>query len=210
MLYLEQPIKKYLDDLSAKLPAPGGGSVAALTGALSASLISMVCNFTIGNPKFASSQEESGGILSSVNEIKLEMSKLIDEDVKAYSKLSLVLKLPKDTGEQKTSREIAVQRALKEAMEIPLRIARLSYALIEKSNRLLEMGNPGLITDTGMAAILACSAMESARLNVEINLAGIKDEILKTKIRSELNSLIEKGRQLTDEVKAKVEAQVVK
>ena len=210
MLYLDQSIKKYLDDLSAKLPAPGGGSVAALTGALSAGLISMVCNFTIGNPKFISSEKEVGGILSSANGIKLEMSKLIDEDARVYSKLSLVLKLPKDTGEQKASREIAVQKALKEAMEVPLCIAKLSYVLIESCSCLLEIGNPGLITDTGMAAILAFSAMESARLNVEINLAGIKDEIFKAKIRFEINPLVEKSKLIRDEIVKKTEAQVIK
>ncbi len=208
MLYLDQSIKKYLDDLSAKLPAPGGGSVAALTGALSASLVCMVCNFTIGNPKFTSS--EVGGILSSVNEIRVELSKLIDEDVKVYSKVSLVYKLPRNSGEEKAKREIAIQKALKEAMNVPFRILKLSYGLVEKSNHLIEIGNTGLITDTGMAAILGYSAMESARLNVEINLAGIKDEGFKAKIRSEMKPLIEKARHIMDEVSVKVEGQVIK
>jgi len=128
MLYIEQSIKKYLEDLSAKLPAPGGGSVAALTGALAGGLISMVCNFTIGNPKFPDLQQnECMGILSSAGSVREELCRLIDEDVRVYGKVSIAYKLPKDTEEQKAKRAIVIQEVLKEAMQVPEQILKLSY-----------------------------------------------------------------------------------
>jgi len=210
MLYIDQSIKKYIEDLSAKLPAPGGGSVAALTGALAAGLISMVCNFTIGNPRFSDSQEECRGMLSSVSGIKDELSKLIDEDVRVYGKVSLAYKLPKETEEQKIKRAIAVQKALKEAIQVPQQVLRLSFQILEFSARLVEIGNPGLITDTGMAAILSHSAMESALFNVEINLSNIDDREFVEKTRCALNPLMEKGRKIKEEVVAKVKEAIIK
>lgn len=210
MLYIEQSIKKYLEDLSAKLPTPGGGSIAALIGALASGLASMVCNFTIGNEKFANSQEEARGILSSVTGLREESSKLVDEDARVYGKVNLAYKLPKNTEEEKVKRALAIQKALKEAMHVPMRIVQISYQILESSSRLVEIGNPMLITDTGMVAILAYAAMESARLNVEINLKSITDKEFIQQKRTVLNPLLEKGRAIKDEVIKKVEGQIVK
>lgn len=209
-MYIDQSIKKYLEDLGTKLPAPGGGSAAALVGAIAAGLASMVCNFTIGNEKFADSQEEARGILSLVTGLQQELCRLIDEDVKAYGKVNLAYKLPKNTEEEKVKRALAIQKALKEAMRVPMQIAHASFQLLEVSERLMEIGNPGLITDTGMVAILAYAALESARLNVEINLASITDKEFVQQKRAVLNPLMEKGRLIKDEVSKKVEAQVVR
>jgi len=208
--YIEQSIKKYLNDLGAKLPTPGGGSAAALTGALAGSLALMVCNFTIGNEKFAGSQEEAKGTLSLVTELQEELLKLVDEDTKVYGKVNLAYKLPKNAEEEKIRRALAIQKALKEAMQIPMKIAQVSYQLLEISDRLVEIGNPGLITDTGMVAILAYAAIESARLNVEINLASITDEEFVKQKRAVLNPLMEKGIAIKDEVIKKVEAQIIR
>jgi len=205
MLYIEQSIKKYLEDLSAKLPAPGGGSVAALTGALAGGLISMVCNFTIGNPKFPDLQQnECMGILSSAGSVREELCRLIDEDVRVYGKVSIAYKLPKDTEEQKAKRAIVIQEVLKEAMQVPEQILKLSYQLLELAEKLLEAGNPGLITDTGMAAVLSCAAMESALLNVEINLSSITDKEFTEKTRIALKPLMAKGGAIKYEVVKKI------
>jgi len=208
--YIDQSIKKYLEDLSAKLPAPGGGSVSALIGALAAGLACMVCNFTIGNEKFADSQEETKGILSLITGLKEELCKLVDEDTKVYGKVNLAYKLPKNTEEEKVKRALAIQKALKEAMQVPMRIAQISFQLLAAASRLVEISNPGLITDTGMIAILAYAALESARLNVEINLASITDKGFVQQKRTILNPLMEKGRLIKDEVSKKVEVQVVR
>ncbi len=207
MLYIESSIKKYLEDLSAKLPAPGGGSVAALVGALAAGLGSMVCNFTIGNEKFAS-QEETKGVLSMVAGLQEELCKLVDEDTKVYGKVNLAYRLPKNTEEEKVRRALAIQKALKQAIPVPMRIAQVSYQLLETSLQLLEIGNPMLITDTGMVAILAYAALESARLNVEINLSSITDEEFVKQKRAVLNPLMEKGKAIKDEVVKKVEEKI--
>ena len=170
----------------------------------------MVCNFTIGNEKFADSQEETKGILSLITGLKEELCKLVDEDTKVYGKVNLAYKLPKNTEEEKVKRALAIQKALKEAIPVPMRIAQISYQLLESSLQLVEIGNPGLITDTGMVAILGWAALESARLNVEINLASITDEEFVQQKRVALSPLMEKGKAIKDDVAKKVEAQVVR
>jgi len=209
MRYIEQSIKKYLEDLSAKLPAPGGGSVAALTGALAGGLISMVCNFTIGNPKLPE-QEEAKDILFQAAEVGDKLSLLVDEDINVYKKVNAAYKLPKGTGKERTKRSSAIQNALREAEKVPEQILKCSCRLLELSEKLLRTGNPSLITDTGIAALLAYAAMESALLNVEINLGSITDKNYSLKIRSGLKPFMEKGRIIRDAVVSRVEKAVIK
>jgi len=209
-MYLEQPIKKYLEDLGARLPSPGGGSAAALVGALGTSLASMSCNFTAGNLKFEGNEAEIKGILSNLSGMTVEFEQLIDEDAKAYAKVTLAYKLSKNTFEEKEKRRAAIQKALNEAMVVPTRIAKLASEILDISSRLIDIANPGLITDTAMSAILAFACLESAVLNVEINLYALDDKDFIQKTQSELNQLIEKGRVLKEEVSAKTEKLVIK
>lgn len=185
-MYIEGKYKDYLDDLAAKKAAPGGGSAAAAAGALGVSLLSMVANFTIGKEKYKDVEAEIQKILDTAEKSRAELQKLIDEDVAVYQKVSVAYKMSKDTEEDKRARTEAVQRALKDAMAVPLAICRNLFEAVKLCEPLLEKGNINLVSDVGVAAEFIASGFAAALLNVEINLSGIKDSSLVAQIRDEL------------------------
>jgi len=161
--YKNRSLKQYLDDLAAKLPAPGGGSAAALTAALGASLISMVINFTLGKPKYALYEEQLRQILSRSEKLRNELLDLVDLDVLAYN-----------------------SKNLRDALNIPFSVCRLCFEGIKMCPPLIKKGNRNLISDVSVAAILLESAFSSAYFNVEINLKSLQDKKLTKVIRKEL------------------------
>jgi len=171
MSYKDETLKKYLDDLAAKLPAPGGGSAAALTAGLGASLISMVVNFTIGKPKYASFEEELKTILEKSEKLKEEFLRLVDLDVVAYE-----------------------SKNIRDALDVPFMVCRLCFEAIKLCLPLIKKGNINLISDVAVAAILLESAFAAAYFNVEINLKSIDDKKLIKAVRKEL---MQKGRAIT-------------
>lgn len=162
-MYKNQPLKKYLDDLAAKLPAPGGGSAAALNAALGAALISMVVNFTLGKPKYAEYEKELKSILEKSEKLREEFLRLTDLDVIAY--------------QSKNSRD---------ALNTPFMVARLCFEGIKLCPGLVKKGNVNLISDVAVAAVLLEAAFASAYFNVEINLKIMTDKKLTHEIRKEL------------------------
>ena len=185
-MYCEGKFKKYLDDLAAKKPAPGGGSAAAAVGALGVSLLSMVANFTIGKEKYKDVEPEIQEILSSSEKLRAQLQKLVEEDIAAYQDVSAAYKMPKETEQDKKTRTEAIQTALKGAMAVPLAICRNLFEAMKLCEPLLENGNVNLVSDVGVAAEFIAAGFTSALLNVEINLSGIKDSGLITNIRQEL------------------------
>ena len=115
MALTEKPVTVFLDELASAAPAPGGGSVAALSGALGASLASMVCNLTIGKKKYADVEDEMKEILTQSEALRAELTRLLEDDVAAFSRVSEAMKMPRDTDEQKAARKDALQAALKGA-----------------------------------------------------------------------------------------------
>ncbi|MFA6142833.1 MAG: cyclodeaminase/cyclohydrolase family protein [Candidatus Omnitrophota bacterium] len=167
-MYVKKPIKEYLDDLAAKKPAPGGGSAAALSGAIGVSLMSMVANYTVGNPKYKSVEKAAADILIRVSKAKIEFERLVDADIAAYDKLSKALsQLPKGSP--------ALEDYFKEAAGVPFEICRISADCLKLCEALAKIGNKDLVTDTATAAILLAGAFFSAKYNVYINLKYIKD-----------------------------------
>jgi formiminotetrahydrofolate cyclodeaminase len=187
-MYFEGQFKQYMDDLASYKPAPGGGSAAAAAGALGVSLLSMVANFTVGKEKYKDVEAEIQEVLSSSEKLRTELQKLIDDDVVAYKGVSAAYKMPKESDKEKTARSEAIQAALKQAMSVPLAICRNLYEAISLCEPLLEKGNVNLVSDVGVAAELIAGGFASAVLNVEINLAGIEDPDMASKIRDELSS----------------------
>ena len=163
MNYKGATLKKYLDDLAAKLPAPGGGSAAALTAAMGASLISMVVNFTLGKPKYAEYEQRLKKILTDSEKLRREFLNLVDLDVIAYK-----------------------SKDIKKALNIPLRVCQLCFEGIKLCPPLIKKGNINLISDVAVAAILLESAFSSAYFNVEINLKSLADKKLTQMVRKEL------------------------
>jgi formiminotetrahydrofolate cyclodeaminase len=179
-MYKDQSLNKYLEDLSAKLPAPGGGSAAALNAALGASLICMVVNFTLGKPKYAKYENELKDILERSEKLKNEFLDLVDRDVLAYQ-----------------------SKNIRDALDIPFMLCRLCSEGIKLCSQLINKSNINLISDVAVAAIFLESAFCAAYYNVEINLKSLGDKKLTKLIRKELSAkcrLIKKAR-LETEVK---------
>jgi len=163
MKYIDGSIKEYLKDLSAKLPAPGGGSAAALDAALGAALISMVVNFTLGKPKYAEHEKVLSGILEKSEKLKNEFMNLVDLDVVAYK-----------------------SKNLRDSLDVPFMVCRLCWEGIKLCAPLVKKGNINLISDVAVAAILFEAAFASACFNVEINLKSLGDKKLANSIKKEL------------------------
>lgn len=196
----EKPIKSFLDELASSAPAPGGGSVAALSGALGAALISMVGNLTIGKEKYASVQEEISELLEKSERLRKELTELLEADVRAYTELSQTMKMPRDTEEQKKTREKAMDKALKAATNVPMQIAEACVAVMELCRPAAEKGNINAVSDVGVGMLMAEAGLRSAALNVLINLGWIKDETFVSDNRKKLDDLLADKPSLRDEI----------
>lgn len=167
-MYINNPLKEYLDDLASKKPAPGGGSAAALAAAVGTSLMSMVANFTIGKPKYKAVEKKVSDILEKVRQYDKELREIIDEDVVAFEKMSKGLKACGDDTAAK-------DELYKDAIEPPFLVCELAHHCLVLCKELAAIGNKNLITDVAIAAIMLEGAFFAAKFNVYINLECIKD-----------------------------------
>lgn len=186
-MYLYGTIQTYAAAASSGSPTPGGGSVAALAGALGTTMACMAANFTVGKKKFESVEPEVKERLAACLRSRDELLRLMDEDTRAYATVSEAYGMPKDSAEEKKARTAAIQAALVVAMDAPLRVVRECRAVMKPVARLAEIANPNLISDVGVAAILAEAALRAAKLNVEINLKELKDAKRVAAVRAEID-----------------------
>ncbi len=182
-------VNGFLSELASSSPAPGGGSVAALAGSLGAALSSMVCNLTIGKEKYADVQDEIKETLKKSEQLRKDLTKLIDEDTEAFNDVMKAFKMPKDTEGQKKKRSKAIQDGYKTAAKVPLKTAKTCEKILDVALVIAEKGNQNSITDAAVSALMAQAGVESAILNVKINLGSIKNETFVKKISSELDKL---------------------
>jgi len=203
-VYIDEPLKKYLDETASGSPTPGGGSVAALAGALGAALTGMVCNFTVGREKYKDVEGEVKQILSEAEELRSKLLDLMVADTQVYGQVSAAYGMPRGTEEEKKARSEAIRSALKEAMQVPFEVAVCCHKILKLNKPLVEKGNRNLISDVGVAVLLAESAMLSAVLNVEINLSYIKDEKFCQETREKLQPLVVESGELKSEICEKV------
>ncbi len=185
-MLIDKKVSNFLDELASNSPTPGGGSVAALAGALGAALISMVGNLTVGKKKYEDVEEDIKKIISSSEKLRYELSQLIEEDVKVFNNFMSTYKMPKETEDEKKVRAEKIQESLIEAAKVPLKVAYKCLDILSLSKEVAEKGNINVVSDAGVAVLMAEAALESAILNVKINLGMIKDE----KVRAELSSSI--------------------
>lgn len=189
MLLTEQTVRKYTEHLASDEPTPGGGSAAAVAGALAAASAAMVASFTVGREKFAEVEDDVQCILGVLQTQRERLLELTDADADAYSQVGAAYGMPRDTEEQKQARREAIQQALKAAAEVPMGVAEACGKIIPVLQELAEKGNPNLISDAGVAAELSLAALHCAELNVEVNLAFIKDEAYVIQKRDRLAEL---------------------
>jgi methenyltetrahydrofolate cyclohydrolase len=171
----DKSLQLFLDELASKSATPGGGSAAAVMGAQSAALTSMVCNLTLGKPKYAEVESEMQALLQKSEALREQLTGMIKADIDVFNRLMATYALAKETDEQKSVRSAAIQKALHEATEIPLACARSCAEAVELSRIAAEKGNISAVSDAGVAAMAAYSGLKSAALNVYINTAGLKD-----------------------------------
>ena len=193
MPFADQTLGSFLDDLASSKPAPGGGSVAALSGALGAALVSMVANLTLGKEKYKDVEPEIKNMLAKSEALRHRLLNLIEEDVAAFNQWSVAAKLPRDTDEQKAARTAAIQKALVNAAEPPMNTAKACADVLDLCRPMAEKGNAQAVSDAGVAALMAEAGLRSAALNVQINLGWIKDAEFVAKMRKKLDGLL-KGR----------------
>ena len=172
-------------------PAPGGGSVAALAGALAAALSGMVANLTIGKEKYADVEAEMKEMEPKAQELSKKLLDAITEDSTSFNVYMDALKLPKTTDEEKEVRKQAMQNGLKEAAIVPLRTAQMAYDVMDFAQLAVEKGNQNAVTDGKTGAMLARTAVLSAGLNVRINLESIKDEEFVQEMKEKLTVIEE-------------------
>jgi len=198
--FLSRPLEQFLDELASSAPAPGGGSTAALTGALAAALVSMVGHLTVGKKRYAGVEEEVKALLERSESLRQRLAGLLEKDTQVYSSLSKAYKLPRETQEQKAARTAVIQSALKEAEAVPMQIAEACVEVLNLCIPMAEKGNCLAVSDVGVAALLAEAGLRSAALNVLINLAYIKDEEFVREERAKLDALLEGKGQLKEQV----------
>lgn len=207
-MLIDKKVSNFLNELASNSPTPGGGSVAALAGALGAALISMVGNLTVGKKKYEDVEEEIKRILSSSEKLRYELSQLIEEDVKVFNNFMSTYKMPKETEDEKKIRAEKIQESLIEAAKVPLKVAHKCLDILSLSKEVAEKGNINVVSDAGVAALLAEAALESAILNVKINLKMIKDEKTKEEFSSSIQELLLKEKRQKEKVLEIVEKKI--
>jgi len=186
----DKSIQIFLEELASKSATPGGGSVSALMGAQSASLTSMVCNLTIGKPKYAEVELEMQGLLQKSEALREKLTGLIQADVEVFNRLMAAYGLHKETDEEKVARTEAIQTVLKAATEVPLDCARACAEAIELSRCAANKGNLGVISDAGAAVMAGYGGLKSAALNVYINTGSLKDRQFAEAKLAELETIL--------------------
>ncbi len=200
----QEPLGAFLDQLASSAPTPGGGSVAALCGALAAALGSMVANLTLGREKYREVEPAVRAALEQSERLRADFTQLIAEDISAYGALAAAYRLPKATPGEQAARSAQIQAALKGAAEAPLCIAERARQALDLCRTLTEIGNPNVVSDVGVAAITAHAALESAELNVLINLKAIKDQALAGSLLQRLNAARGGAAPMTQDILAAV------
>ena len=207
-MIIEQPVTQFLDELASSAATPGGGSGAAIMGALGAALVSMVCNLTIGKKNYAEVEPEMRSVLHDAEALRQRLADMVAEDIAAFNGLMAAYGLPKLSDEDKAARGAAIQHALIAATEAPLACARASAEVIKLSMRAAEVGNRNVISDAGVGALAAQAALRSAALNVDINVPSLQDKAFAQACRDEMDALLTSAVPLSEQAIALVKSKL--
>lgn len=208
MSFSEKSLQTFLDNVASAEPAPGGGSVAALSGALGASLVAMVCRLTIAKKGYEMVSAEMESILPRAEQLQRDLRDLMQADTDAYARVMDAYQLPKQTDAEKTARTRAIQDALKHASDIPLRVAELCVQVLELARPVAEKGNKNAASDGGVGALMAEAGLRGAALNVSINLGAITDELFVRRHRERVQKLLVEAEQRKREILQIVEGRM--
>ena len=201
-------VEPFLEALASSAATPGGGSAAAIIGAMGAALVSMVCNLTIGKKKYADVDDEMKHVLGKAESLRRKLTGMIEDDVQAFDKVMAAYGMPKETDADKARRDDAIQAALKLATDVPLRCAQAAREVIDLAGIASDKGNLNVISDAGVAVLAGYAALRSAALNVFTNARMINDKAFANAKLEELQELLAGAESATEEaydvVKGKV------
>jgi formiminotetrahydrofolate cyclodeaminase len=201
-------VEAFVAEVASASPAPGGGSVAALSGAAGAALAAMVCRLTIGKKKYAAVEEEMKVLAAEADKIRSRFVALVDEDTAAFNKVMEAFGLPKETAAQQALRSAAIEEATKEAALVPLECMKHAIDGLAIAKTAAQKGNVNSASDAGVSALMLASALEGAALNVRINLASLRDAEFVTWRSGEVSTLSRTGKAALEEVLATVSAKI--
>jgi formiminotetrahydrofolate cyclodeaminase len=190
---LDRTVRNFLQELKSDLPAPGGGSAAALAGAMGAALVVMVGNLTLKNEKYGEVHQEVLTVKQCLEKQALALERFIDEDTAAFNQVMAAYRLPKEGEADKIVRNEEIQRALQLAACLPLQVAEAGVKVLAAACRMLEIGNRNAASDAAAAARMAYAAVWAAIYNVRINLSGIKDDVFAAKMRQQVSDVLAEG-----------------
>jgi len=196
--------RKLVAVAASDAPTPGGGSISALVGILGVAMTAMVGNLTVGKPKYKEVELEVKEITGAAYLIINELEKLMAADIAAFGKFIEISRMPKNTEEEKTKREVMLQKALQAATDTPMATARVLLEALEITNRLANFGNKMAISDAGVAAYVCEAAMNAVLLTADINIPQIKDEEYVNNILAEKEQLVSKAVALREQAVAAV------
>ncbi|WP_034590375.1 cyclodeaminase/cyclohydrolase family protein [Hamadaea tsunoensis] len=199
---MPQTLEAWLDDLASSSPTPGGGAAAALLAATGAALVGMVTNLTIGNPRYASAEPLMIRVRDEAAELRTRALGLAAADETAFGAVIAAYKLPK--GDERTA---AIQTALSGAARVPLELAGSAARVIALAESIVDDANPNVISDVAVAADAARAALTSARVNVEINLAALRDPAVIAALSAELAGHLA-AVEIADRVSARVRGKI--
>lgn len=203
-MLVDLSIKDFLNKVAGNDPVPGGGSIAALNGAVASALAAMVANLTIGKKGYETNEELMCHISEIAMDEKNTLLEYVDRDSQAYDKVFACFKMPKSTEEEKALRSAAIQEATKFAAEVPLQVARKAYELMSLIEDVARIGNRNAVTDACVAMMSARAAVLGALMNVRINLGSLKDKEYVARLQAEADELerlaCEKEKELLEEI----------
>jgi formiminotetrahydrofolate cyclodeaminase len=183
-------IEPFLDALASNSATPGGGSAAAIIGAMGAALVSMICNLTIGKKKYAEVEAELKGVLAKAEKLRRRLTGMIEDDVQAFDAVMAAYGMAKETDADKAARGEAIQAALKQATDVPLRCCHAAREVIDLAAIASDKGNLNVISDAGVGALAAYAALRSAALNVFTNAKMITDRTFAEAKLKEVDELL--------------------
>jgi glutamate formiminotransferase/formiminotetrahydrofolate cyclodeaminase len=207
---LNLSLRDFANELSMDSPTPGGGSVAALCGALSAALSSMVANLTVGKKGYEEVEGEMKETAVRAQALKEVLLRAVDDDTRAFNKVMDAYRLPKTTEDQRKEKDAAVENASKEATLVPFSVLEKSLDLLELARQAAQKGNRNSLSDAAVAGLMSEAAASGAYFNVKINLPNIQDKTFKEEILAKANSILDEIKKLGKELSGLVAEQLNK
>lgn len=205
---IDMSLTAFADETASESPAPGGGSIAAYAGVLGVSLGTMVANLSAHKRGWDNRWEEFSAWAEKGMAYQETLLQLVDEDTAAFNKIMDAFGLPNGSEEEKSARQQAIEEATKYAIEVPFKVLETAYNSMEVMKAMADFGNPNSVTDAGVGALCARTAVRGALLNVQINASGLKDEGFAKEIMAKGGEIAAKAKALEDEIMALVEGKI--